>query len=323
MAACAEKNALWGKFLQASGRKLSDAPPARDLAVESEGCGYETAMGRACWPSRDPIEERGGMNLYGMCYNNSINAIDLLGMKIECCGIESYLKEQGISTSLFTFDASTSIYSAVTGAGPTSGEGLILWRMLKAQTNFKIKDLSIKNLKKHVEARQTIVRNALKADFIFSTQPKPPGNIQLFFKDPQGYFDSINNGTSAIACERLSRIIFETGNKFEGDEYREYDGVWIPGDWGYIKNLAWEKDPNRWGNESISSPAFSGENVFHTGVSGSDDMFWGHFDNHKHPPMSESDWWIHIKDWKDKFGVSSGEPKWRNRIIYPRVGLSK
>jgi hypothetical protein len=31
------------------------------------------------WPSRDPIRERGGINLYGFVGNNPINAIDVLG----------------------------------------------------------------------------------------------------------------------------------------------------------------------------------------------------------------------------------------------------
>ncbi|YCM45258.1 hypothetical protein V2O64_04375 [Verrucomicrobiaceae bacterium 227] len=33
------------------------------------------------WPSRDPIGERGGMNLYGMVGNRQVNKIDLLGKK--------------------------------------------------------------------------------------------------------------------------------------------------------------------------------------------------------------------------------------------------
>ena len=32
------------------------------------------------WPSRDPIEERGGLNLYGFGDNNAINGIDILGL---------------------------------------------------------------------------------------------------------------------------------------------------------------------------------------------------------------------------------------------------
>jgi RHS repeat-associated protein len=38
---------------------------------------YSSEMGR--WISRDPIAEQGGMNLYGFCGNDSINAIDYLG----------------------------------------------------------------------------------------------------------------------------------------------------------------------------------------------------------------------------------------------------
>jgi len=79
MAMCAKKNALWGKFLQASGSKLSDALPSPDFAVASGGYGYETAMGRASWPSRDPIGERGGVNLYGTVGNDIVNGYDILG----------------------------------------------------------------------------------------------------------------------------------------------------------------------------------------------------------------------------------------------------
>ena len=38
---------------------------------------YDPLTGR--WPSRDPIEEEGGVNLYGFNYNNSFNWYDYLG----------------------------------------------------------------------------------------------------------------------------------------------------------------------------------------------------------------------------------------------------
>jgi RHS repeat-associated protein len=41
---------------------------------------YDPVTGR--WPSRDPIEEGGGMNLYGMVRNNTINRWDRLGLEI-------------------------------------------------------------------------------------------------------------------------------------------------------------------------------------------------------------------------------------------------
>ena len=39
---------------------------------------YDPVTGR--WPSRDPIEEAGGVNLYGFVGNNGVNQIDLLGL---------------------------------------------------------------------------------------------------------------------------------------------------------------------------------------------------------------------------------------------------
>ena len=39
---------------------------------------YDPLTGR--WPSRDPIEERGGLNLYGFVGNNGVNGMDYLGL---------------------------------------------------------------------------------------------------------------------------------------------------------------------------------------------------------------------------------------------------
>ncbi len=41
---------------------------------------YNASMGR--WPNRDPLEENGGMNLYGMVGNDQITFADLLGLDI-------------------------------------------------------------------------------------------------------------------------------------------------------------------------------------------------------------------------------------------------
>ncbi len=40
---------------------------------------FDTTTGR--WLSRDPIEEQGGLNLYGFVGNDGVNGVDLLGMK--------------------------------------------------------------------------------------------------------------------------------------------------------------------------------------------------------------------------------------------------
>jgi len=41
---------------------------------------YLPELGR--WPSRDPIEERGGLNLYGMVGNDAVGRVDLLGLML-------------------------------------------------------------------------------------------------------------------------------------------------------------------------------------------------------------------------------------------------
>ena len=50
---------------------------------------YDPNIGR--WLSRDPIAERGGVNLYGFVKNDAINNWDLLGLeipeKLQCCKI--------------------------------------------------------------------------------------------------------------------------------------------------------------------------------------------------------------------------------------------
>ncbi|NJM37198.1 MAG: RHS repeat-associated core domain-containing protein, partial [Akkermansiaceae bacterium] len=40
---------------------------------------YDPRTGR--WPSRDPIEEEGGVNLYGFVGNNGVNKGDVLGLR--------------------------------------------------------------------------------------------------------------------------------------------------------------------------------------------------------------------------------------------------
>jgi uncharacterized protein RhaS with RHS repeats len=46
----------------------------------SRACAYKSASGLGNWPNRDPIGERGGLNLYGFTHNNPISKIDRLGL---------------------------------------------------------------------------------------------------------------------------------------------------------------------------------------------------------------------------------------------------
>jgi len=54
-------------------------PPSKTACVTYYGYRYyDPVTGR--WPSRDPIGERGGVNLYGFVRNNGVTSLDYLGM---------------------------------------------------------------------------------------------------------------------------------------------------------------------------------------------------------------------------------------------------
>ena len=44
---------------------------------------YDPDLGR--WLTRDPLEEQGGLNLYGFCGNDAVNRWDKLGLRSCCC----------------------------------------------------------------------------------------------------------------------------------------------------------------------------------------------------------------------------------------------
>jgi RHS repeat-associated protein len=65
---------------------------------------YDPLTGR--WPSRDPIEEEGGVNLYGFVGNDGVNGIDLYGFAgIKDCNKDTVGKWRG-SAEITKFSAS-------------------------------------------------------------------------------------------------------------------------------------------------------------------------------------------------------------------------
>jgi RHS repeat-associated protein len=66
---------------------------------------YDPLTGR--WPSRDPIEEDGGVNLYGFVSNDGVNELDILGM----CGASDIGKRYNVKI-LATFIGSKGSFEA-------------------------------------------------------------------------------------------------------------------------------------------------------------------------------------------------------------------
>ena len=74
------------------------APRSRCCSMFTPGlrvCGYRTVSGRSAWPSRDPLEEQGGLNLYSFIGNDSINANDFQGFINSVSALAHYIGGSG------------------------------------------------------------------------------------------------------------------------------------------------------------------------------------------------------------------------------------
>lgn len=80
------KNRVWGFF----GESVSEVLETRRAALEPHRENYagprKPASGIPLWPSRDPIEEMGGKNLYHFCFNDSLNSLDRNGLETMTLG---------------------------------------------------------------------------------------------------------------------------------------------------------------------------------------------------------------------------------------------
>ena len=75
------ENRVWGFFGDAPQSHRENRPQSLQPRQGNRLSLTKTVSGRTYWPSRDPIGERGGFNLYGMVGNDTANKLDLLGLK--------------------------------------------------------------------------------------------------------------------------------------------------------------------------------------------------------------------------------------------------
>jgi RHS repeat-associated protein len=78
------ENRAWGFIGDSVSRAWRIDPQGVEQQQETTITGPGNASGVGCWPSRDPIAERGGLNLYGFVGNDGVNWVDRLGLKKEC-----------------------------------------------------------------------------------------------------------------------------------------------------------------------------------------------------------------------------------------------
>jgi hypothetical protein len=75
------KNRVWGFFRESVSVCLETRRSALETHQENYDVSRKAASGIPRWPSRDPIEQNGGVSLYGFVGNNGYNSFDVLGME--------------------------------------------------------------------------------------------------------------------------------------------------------------------------------------------------------------------------------------------------
>jgi hypothetical protein len=195
---------------------------------------------------------------------------------------------------------------------------LIIQRMMDSDTTFVLKgdtvDENIANLKNHIDARKRVLENAAKKKFRFSgdadvyhhTTPNCPA-----FKDaPQVFFDSVNNPKTSLGCLEGTELMIYTAIgvwdfNLLGERPVDEESDFIPGDWGYIYNDAFN---DTW------KPGLEGENVIYEGYLG----FWGHFAP-GNTYQSLNEWMKDIKSWNS----GQGRPRIDGIARFPMDGLDE
>jgi len=76
------KNRVWEIFSESNNSRPRNRRQVQQLHRKNRPTPTKTVSGIPVWPSRDPIEEEGGINLYGFVGNNGVNGWDILGLKI-------------------------------------------------------------------------------------------------------------------------------------------------------------------------------------------------------------------------------------------------
>ncbi|NBB80903.1 MAG: hypothetical protein GVY36_15890 [Verrucomicrobia bacterium] len=84
------KNRVGNFFGGVGDRAGGNRPVTRNRIGENRPTLTIIASGRPVWPSKDPIGEQGGLNLYGFIGNDAVNYWDVLGLSAFTYGVEQF-----------------------------------------------------------------------------------------------------------------------------------------------------------------------------------------------------------------------------------------
>ena len=151
------------------------------------------ASGRPVWPSRDPIAEEGGLNLYGMVGNDPVNQWDNLGLLFSSCEVisgptvSSGASWELSSTVLLTPGMSTPYTAFIDGVETT-------WR-LKGEVKCCCKSL----FSKESVSTKTVYKTVKKSKSVSGIPAFAAGNTP-----GKPSFTSIANGIGKVIVKTLS-----------------------------------------------------------------------------------------------------------------------
>jgi hypothetical protein len=196
-----------------------------------------------------------------------------------------------LDTKGFSTTKSGDVYSAPKALRKGSVWNEIFTSLLASPRTFEVDGTTTErvnsNLLAHMKARLGIIDFAAKKQFKFgagagnfkmnpdfwvvtSTSYYPKPGV-----DPMKAIEDINNPKNVgdpakeyhIACQAATKLTMVGGSKSERIQNIPSSDKddWVPGDWGYIKNVKFPA--------SGGIPGLEGENIIYVG----NDKFWGHF----------------------------------------------
>ncbi len=206
----------------------------------------------------------------------------------------------------------------------------IVASMIYSARRFVLKEGHVNNLKKHVEARMSIVDFASEKKYGFATdfskvrlggKPGHSGKYWEFVKkdkvwhirrkpdtDVREAYEDFNRRHTeyAVGCEAatkitqrggISRVSYNIGLDEDANISDARD--WVPGDAGYINNIL------------KNSGAFAGQNIIYQGRK----SWWGHAPKYVKNPAHISAWMDFVNGWENSKAELTGTRVW------PAVGL--